>query len=262
MPKITTLSDMRQYVKTMLGYPAINIELPDNILNQVIEDACQNFARYNEGEGSYKDYVVFETSAGRNEYPVSGIWNPSTQSFIDNVQDVYDFSVAIGLDGINIMFTPSHILLHDQYVTQGAYPGGSMGAMGVNDGLTLTNYTIAQMYIKSISETFGKMFRVSYITGRDAIRVDPTPGDVYRGILILNRRAGDAELYNHPVVKRMCVGRSMQIWGGLVLDKYNGTLPDGLTINGAAIYERGTTMYDKAFDDCWKESNPPGFIVG
>ena len=262
MAKITTLSDMRYYIKTMLGYPAINIELPDSVMNQVVEDACQNFARYNEGEGSYKDYVIFTTSGGVREYPVSGIWNPTTSAYLDNVQDVYDFGVAIGLDGINIMFTPTHILLHDQYVTQGAYPGGSMGAMGVNDGLTLTNYTIAQMYIKSIGEYFGKTYRISYRTGKETICIDPMPSGSYTGILILSRKSADSELYNHPVVKRLCVGRCMQIWGGLVLDKYNGTLPDGLTINGGAIYDRGTTMYDKALEDCWKESSPPSFIVG
>lgn len=262
MAKITTLAGMKTYVKTMLGYPAINVELPDSTFNQVIEDACQTFARYNEGEGSYKDYVVFSTSAGQQDYPVSAIFNPATQSYIDNVQSVYDFSVAVGLDGINIMFTPSHILLHDQYVTQGAYPGGSMGALGVNDGLTLTNYVTSQMYIKEISNMFGKMYKIIYIPGKDVLRVSPVPNDKYTGVLALNRRSADVELYNHPIVKRLATGKCMQIWGGLVLNKYNGTLPDGMTINGAGIYEMGTKMYDAAEESCWRESAPSGFIFG
>ena len=261
MAKITDLVGMRTYIKTMLGYPVINIELDDAIINQVVEDACQTFARYNEGEGSYKDYVVFTTSAGVQNYPVSGIFNPATQSYIDNVQSVYDFSVAVGLDGINIMFTPSHILLHDQYVTQGAYPGGSMGALGVNDGLTLTNYTIAQMYIKEIGNLFGKMFKVIYIPGREMLQVTPTPSQEYRGVLILNRRSADEELYNHPIVKRLCVGRSMMLWGQ-ILGKYQGNMPDGLTIGASDIYSRGETMYLAAEESCWKEASPPGFIIG
>ena len=169
--------------------------------------------------------------------------------------------MAIGLDGINIMFTPSHILLHDQYVTQGAYPGGTQGAQGVNDGLTLANYTIAQMYIKSIGEYFGKTYRVTYNFGRETICLDPTPGGSYTGVLILNRKSADEQLYNHPLVKRLATGKSMMIWGQ-ICDKYGGTMPDGLVLNASAIFERGQKMYDEAEEDCYKESSPLGFIVG
>jgi len=253
---------MKDYIKIMLGYPVVNVELADVNLEQIIEDSCQTFSRYVYEDGSYTDYITFTTSAGVADYYTSAIWNPATKSYLDNVQDVYDFSVAVGLDGINIMFTPTHILLHDQFVTQGAYPGGSMGALGVNDGLTLTNYTIAQMYIKEIDRLFGKQFRAKFIPGKEVIKIIPTPQDRYTGVLIVHRKLEDMYLYNHPIVKRLCTGKSKMLWGRFVMGKYGGTLPDGLTLNGDGIYDDGKQEYDKALEDCTKETEPPMFMVG
>lgn len=258
---IVTNEEMRDYIKVMCGAPAINIELPDDTIDQCIIDCCQTFSRYAYEDGTYNEYIIFTTSAGQTDYPLSAM-KDSDGNTLSGVEAIYDFSVAVGLDGINTLFTPTHMLLHDSWVVQGNYPGGNVGAMGVNDGLTLTNYTIAQQYIKNINEIFGKQFTARYIPGKEIIKVTPTPDQQYTGVLVTYRRLDDMYLYNHPIVKKMCTGKVKIIWGRFILGKYGGSLPDGLTINADAIYENGKEEYEAALEECKTESSPPDFMIG
>jgi len=258
---ITTSGDMVSYIQTMLGAPAINVELPEDTISQCVIDCCQTFSRYAYEDGTCTEYITFTTTVGQTDYPLSAV-KDSNGNTLSGVEAIYDFSVAVGLDGINTLFTPTHMLLHDSWVVQGNYPGGPGGAMGVNDGLTLTNYTIAQQYIKNIDEIFGKQFRAKYIPGKEIIRITPTPDQQYTGVLITYRRLDDCELYNHPTVKKMCTGRTKMLWGRYILGKYSGSLPDGLSLNGDAIYEDGKQEYESALDDCKMESAPNDFMIG
>jgi hypothetical protein len=68
-------------------------------------------------------------------------------------------------------------------------------------------------------------------------------------------------LYNHPLVKKLCVARGMQEWGQN-LDKYSMSLPGGGTINGSAIIARGEALEEKVMENLKLETEPPVFIVG
>jgi len=257
MAKITDLTGMKNYVLTQLGYPVINIEISDTQLEQAIEDTCQDFSRYNYDEGSYRDYFLLQTSAGVMDYPVSAVRDYATSATLDNVQHIWDFSVSFGMDGINTLFSPVHVLLYNQYVEQGNYPGGP----GVgSQSLVLTSYQTAMQYLELINEMFGKMYSVSYLPGREVIRITPTPSEVVIGVLILWRREYAYNLYNNPLVKKLAIARAKKRWGWN-LNKYNGSLPDGLTINSQAIIDEGKEEEEKWLERMWEESQPPDFIV-
>ena len=57
MATITTLNQMRDFCKLMLGAPVINVELDDTQIDQIIENECQVFSRYEYEEGNYEDYI-------------------------------------------------------------------------------------------------------------------------------------------------------------------------------------------------------------
>lgn len=259
MAKITTLENMITYCKVMMGAPVINIEMADMQFEQVIEDECNNFSRYCYEEGNYQDYVIIQSSAGVSDYPISGIWDSANGRYLENVQGVYNLNMLDYLDGINLMFSPTHILLHDEWVEKGNYPSRNAG-MGTA-GLTLTNYDIAMMYLKDINMTFGKAYTVRYIQGKEMLKIVPTPQQPLIAVLSLYRKLDDMYLYNHPIVKRMCTGAAKKLYGN-ILRKYQGTLPDSLSVNGDAFYSDGVEEYNKAIEDCVKQSAPPDFFVG
>ncbi len=54
MATVTSLSEMRDYVKRELGAPVNCIELTDDQVDQSIENAIAMFTRYMYGEGLYE----------------------------------------------------------------------------------------------------------------------------------------------------------------------------------------------------------------
>jgi hypothetical protein len=252
---------MRDYIKLMLGAPENNCEISDSGINQIIEDCCQIYTEFNDGGGSYQDAIIFNTVAGQDEYPTSAITAHGTSATFDDIQSVYNFEAVNITDGINTLFAPAHMLLFDDFVRDGNYPGGPGQNRRSNDGLVMTSYVSAMSYIKEIGMFFNKEFQVKYIQGKEVLKLIPTPMQVYTGVLVVNRRLADAQIYNNYIVKQMCVGKA-KMRQGATLGKYTGNLPDGLSINAQQIYDNGKAEYDAAYELCWKTANPPGFIVG
>jgi len=257
MAKITTLTGMKDYVLVQLGFPVINIEISDDQLENAIMDTIQDTNRYLYDEGTYRDYFLLQTSAGVGDYPVSAVRDYSTGATLDNVQFAWDFSVSFGADGINTLFSPAHILLYNQYVNQGSYPGGP-GQGGC--GLILAGYQSAMMYLDQINEMFGKMYSVDYIPGQEVLRITPTPDAAVIGVLTLWRSESAQNLYNHPIVKKIAVARAGIRWCRNLM-KYGGTLPDGLTINVDGYLSDYKEQEEKWMERLWEESHPPDFIV-
>lgn len=259
MAKITNLTEMKNYILTQLGFPVINIEISNEQLEQAINDTIMDFQRYNYDEGSYRDYFIFQASAGVQDYPVSSVRDYSTSAQLDNVEFIWDFSISFGADGINTLFSPTHVLLYDQYVNQGAYPGGP-GSIGSSFGLTLASYSTAMVYLDMINEMFGKMYSVDYLPGREVIRITPTPSQDLVGVLILWRKEYTHYLYNNPLVKKLAVARAGIRWCRNTL-KFAGTMPDGLTNNLETYLSDYKAEEEKWLERMWDESEPPDFIV-
>jgi hypothetical protein len=256
--KITTLAEMKNYVLRKLGYPVNNIEISDDQLEDAINDTVMDFQRYNYDEGTYLDYFMFQTSAGVSDYPISSVYDYKTSAVLENVQHVWDFSVAFGMDGINTMFSPTHILLYNQYVEQGSYPGGP--AYGSPNALVLSDYQTSMMYLEEINNMFGKGYYVNYIPATETLRVTPTPNMALVGVLIFYRKAYAYQLYNNPLVKKLAVAKAGIRWGRN-LSKYSGQLPDGLTINASEIIQEYKEEEEKVLEQLFSESEPPDFFI-
>ncbi len=259
MAKIQTLAQFRDYVKKMCGMPVINMEVTDDQIDQIIEDSVDYFCRYMYDEGSYMDYAIITFSAGQTEVPMTSAYDERTGQYLSNIQDIYDFNVSMGYDGINTMFSPTHVLLHDQYVNKGNYPGGPSG--GIDTGLSLTNYQISMMYLDEISNAFGKMYTLNWLPARESIQIVPTPNQNITGVISFYRRETTEYLYNHIHLKKLVVGRVKKLWGGLNLGKYNATLPDGITINYDNIYNQGKEEEQEAIESIRSESSPIDFFI-
>jgi hypothetical protein len=258
---ITSITDwdgMRHYIVTKLGAPVINVELSEEQIDLAIEDTIRDFWTYNTGRGHYMDYIVFQTSCGVSEYPMSAIRDLKTSAVYDDIESIYDFSVREGLDGLNTLFSPQHILLYDQYVTQGGYPGGPTDNAGI--GLTLTNYYTSMMYINMIRESFGKWYTATWIPGKNIMKIVPTPDTCVLGCIVVYRRQLATDLFNDPLIRKLALAKAKIQWGRH-LTKYTGNLPDGLNINGDAIMTEGKEEEEKYLQWMRQESHPTDFWI-
>lgn len=253
MRQIKTMDEMKHYVLTKLGSPVINIEVAEEQLEVEIEDAIQEFRRYNQEDGSYLQYATLNVMEGVSEYCLSG----------QDIEAAYDFKLTFGIDGINTLFAPTHMLLYNDWVAGGSYPGGPGAGRTMSNGgsLVLTQYQVAMQYLAEIRQKFGKQYRAKWHRGREVLEIIPTPRSNMTGMIALWKREAAENLYNHPLVKRLSVARVKKVWGSNI-SKYSGTLPDGLTIDGTRIIQEAISEEEKVLNDLRLESEPPDFYIG
>lgn len=264
--KIETLEGFVDYIKLIgAAMPIINIELYDEHIEQLIYDGLNEFVRYSYLEGSFLEYCIVTFEAGQDEIPANMIYDKARNRYIesDTIVDIYDFDLSFSSIGnINTMFSPTNVLLYNlaqsrQFpVTYGRAVGGS------NSGLVLTEYQLAMNTLEQVRDMFGKSYTLKYIAGQDVIKITPIPTESISGTLGIYKRQSAQYLYNHPLVKKLIIGKMRMLWGGIVLSKYNGvTMPDGSSPNGQFIYEMGRSEVESVMSDIRAECAPIDFFV-
>ncbi len=222
---ITDLASAKLYIRTMLGSGpvgkgVINVEISDPQLSQVIENSVQKFQRYNQGEGTFEDFLVLTLSAGVSAYSLVGA----------SVSDVVDFSLSTVGTNINHLFSPANLIL-----------GGSFNMFNYGGGMALSQYQIAMNYLDTINDIFGVMFRVDYIETQEKLVITPTPTESGTALIRVFRKETALNLYNHPLVKDLAVAIAKQIWGKSLSKYGNMNLPgSGETASfGNKIWDEG-----------------------
>jgi len=247
-----TLSEMRQHILTRLGHPVVNVEVAEQQLDIIISDTVQDFNRYNYGDGVDLVNTTLLVSAGVSEYYVGD----------SGIEAAYDIGLS-SMGDINALFSPTHLLLYNDFVNNGNYPGGpgnGMYSFGGGGGM-LTSYEIMGEYMAQANQMLGTEYVVKYNYSNQTLVVTPTPKACMIATVKLYCRADAERLYNHPLVKKIAVARAKIQWG-LQLGKYTITLPDGSTMNGFEIMNRGYEEEDKWFEQMRAESEPTDFFVG
>jgi len=254
MANITSKPELKNYIMHRLGYPVIQVEIDTNIdgqMDMVIDETIQDYQELNSSEGNYLHYTSILVSAGVGEYHLSG----------HNIEAVYDLDLAMDLYGINVLFSPEHILLYDQWVNKGNYPGGPGSRGSSNNGLVITEYQTAMQYVEQIKVMFGKQHTAKWHKEREILEIMPPPKQCGVGMIALYKRTEAEYLYNNRLVKKLAIARCKEQWG-LHIRKYGVTLPDGITINGDPLISEGREDADKWYEEIRKESAPPDFMVG
>ncbi len=239
----------RNYIKKRLGSPVICVEIDDSQLDIIIDDAIQDAARYLYGEGTKRDYLAFPITAGTSAYQMDC-----------NITDTISFDYTSYLDGINVLFSQTHMLLYNDWVTQGNYPGGPSQGGGGDPG-ALVSYDIAMMYLQEVKNQFSIMYKADYHEPSRMLTLTPTPTTCGTGLLTVWKRSDVTDMMDHPIVKKLMVARSMMQWG-LHLGKYQIQMPGGGTTNGDTIYSNGLVMEEKAWEQLISEGEYPQFFVG
>lgn len=248
--QIKTLEQYLDYLYHRCGYPVINIEVDrETQMEEIAYDTIQFFQNYNYPEGSFLDYFILSVSANQKTYSLSG----------QNINGACDMELSIGIDGINTLFAPTHELLYSDFVRKGSILGTD--SPDYSPGLTLTSYDVAMLFLKEIKNQFGKGYTVQYNRQRETLVINPTPTDNALGIIYLYRKDDAINLYNHPLVKELGYARTLIAWGQN-LAKYDATMPDGISMKGSDIMQRGMDLEEKVKAQIVAESEPVDFFMG
>jgi hypothetical protein len=251
MSKILTLEQFKDYLLIRCGYPVINVEVsrdePTDQLGQVIEDTIQFYQTYNLNEGSNFEYYLLTISAGIDTYTMP-----------EDIQEVVDIDLSLGMEGINVLFSPQHTLLYTQFVAKGSILGASNP--DYSPGMVLTTYDSAMLFLKEIKQHFGRGYTVKYNRNTNILKIVPTPYDTGVGVLSLYKKDEATNLYNNPLVKNLAYAKTLMIWGSS-LSKYIVSMPDGISMNGQDIYNKGKELSDKTEQEIKDQSPPPDFFI-
>lgn len=237
---------MREYVRNRLGGGSsgvINIELSVDQLNQSIEDSIQTFQRYNYGEGVFEDYLTISLSANVSAYSMAG----------SEVSDVVDFSLSqSSINNVNSLFTPANLIL-----------GGTLSVLDGGQGMALSNYTIAMNYLETLQEIFSIKYKFDYLELQEKLIVTPTPTTSVVALIKVYKKENTILLYNHPLVKKLAVALSKQVWGR-ILSKYTGMpLPGGGDISqfGSSLIQEGKEDQKEIEAKMTNEGEPNTFFM-
>ncbi len=245
---IDSILETRNYIKRKLGHPVICVEVADEQLNDIICDTIQDADRYLYGEGNYRDYVAFPLTSGVSEYVLD-----------ECVTDVVAFDYTSLINGINVLHSPQHALLYNDWVNNGNYPGGPGGGGSAS---SLVGYNLAMTGLKEVTNQFSTSYSADFHEPSRTLKIMPTPKeDNIVGLLKIWKKSEVKDMFDHPLVKKLMVGRAMMQWG-LHLKKYSVQMPGGGTANGSELFQDGMVMEEKALESMKSEGEFPQFFVG
>jgi len=254
MAKPTTRKELVQYCKRQLGAPVLEINVDDDQIDDLVDDAFQYFnERHFDGvEKMYMKYKISEADINRgsakNETGVgivtttatsvnsgAGTFTSSwyeTSNFIQVPDSVIGIEKIFKFDTSSIsggMFSIKYqLFLNDLYYF---------------NSINLLQYAMTKSYLEDIDHllTTDKQIRFNQRQDRLYLDLDWGAQQVEDWIIIECYRALDpdtfAGVYNDSFVKKYLTALIKRQWGQNLI-KFKGTkLPGGVELNGREIYD-------------------------
>lgn len=267
MAKPSSRSELITYCKRQLGEPVLQVNIDDEQVNNVIDDAIQFFQEncYNGMERCFlrhkltaEDFARFETVETKT-IATTTIWEEDN-NYIVVPSHVLGISKVFGIVGntirSNLFGIEYQIFLNDLY------------AFGTID---ILNYVMIKQYLETLDMVLnnGSFQQFRYTMRGDRLYLDIDEKflkqDLY--LLIEAHRMLDptdvTEVYNDMFLKRYATALMKKQWG-MNLIKYNNVqLPGGITLNGRQIYEDALAEILKMEDEVLsKYAIPPLDMIG
>jgi hypothetical protein len=250
MAKPSSRSELITYCKRQLGEPVLQINIDDEQVNNVIDDAVQ-FFQENCYDGIERMYLKHKFTAddvtrflGTDELTNTAAPDASTWENRKNFIEVPDHVLGIQkVFGITSGFFGNEMWgFSNQYFL--------MDVFNISHGSSFANFDIAYYYqLKQYFETLdmvigtGGMLEYRFNKRQDRLYLDidvrAIREDSY--LIIDCYRALDpdewSQTYNDMFMKRYATALMKKQWGQNLIKYNNVQLPGGLTLNGRQLYE-------------------------
>ena len=253
MAKPTTKQELIDHCLRKLGAPVLEINVSDEQLDDIIDDAVQYFnERHFDGvERMYLKYQITQDDLDRGRAdPPSGTGNVATtgtskggygsSTWYENSNYINVPDAVIGVEKVFKFDTSSisggmfsikyQLFLNDLYFF---------------NSVELLQYSMTKRYLEDIDFllTTDKQIRFNKRQDRLYLDIDWASQDADQFIVLDCYRALDpdnfSQIYNDSFLKRYCTAMIKKQWGQNLI-KFRGVkLPGGIEFNGREIYQDG-----------------------
>jgi hypothetical protein len=237
MARINTKVGLRDYVKSQLGYPTINIEVTDAQIDEIIDDCVQKFTEY--AYGTLEDTVVMQFT-GSGDYPVP-----------DTITNVIKLSKGTTSSLGNFgSYVPD--IWSEQYFSS-SLTGDIIGSIVS----VTTNASLIEKYL-------GDELHYNFNHLKKNLQVLEN----YTGPVVLHYQyeyiadENNDFVYNHEWVKNYSKAKVKELWG-TVTGKYDQALVGGARINYEKLSSEARDEIQKLDEELLdKWSDPCPIMVG
>lgn len=253
MAKPSSRQELIDYCLRRLGYPVLEINVDDDQISDLVDDAIQYFQErhYDGVERMYLKYKITEEERNRGiASPTNGVGITSTSnsSIINGEQKIFTF-----YESSNYIQIPDHVIgINNIFKFSSSTISGGMFSIKyqlfLNDlyyfnSIELLQYTMVKRYLEDIDWILNTEKQIRFNKKQNRLYLDidwrAMKEDTY--LVIDCYRALDPEnfnkIYNDWWVKKYLTATIKKQWGQNMI-KFNGVqLPGGITLNGRDMYE-------------------------
>ena len=261
MAKPSSRQELKEYCLRRLGHPVLEINVDDDQLEDLIDDALQYYQEYHydgvelmylKHQITEEDYQRFNASDQivTTEDPDSATWE-NRNNFIEIPDHVIGITKVFGVSSnwvSNDLFG-----LSNQYFLMDIFSFSSGFAFGNFD---MTNYFMIRQYFETLDMVVntGALVQFRFNKRQDKLFIDVdksrmTPGNY---LLIECHRALDPEdwtqVYNDSFIKPYLTALIKRQWGQNLIKFNNVQLPGGVSLNGRQLFEDAQREIDELME--------------
>lgn len=252
MAQPSTRQELIDYVKRQLGAPVLQINMDDDQVDDIIDNAIQFFQEYHY-DGIEKMYLKHLITAD----------DVTRFSSTDASQSTLDPDSATWVNRENFIEIPDHVIgISRVFGLTSAFASNEMWGFAnqyflmdifsFSAGYSFANFDLENYYmVKQFFETIdmvvntGSLVDFRFNKRQDRLYIDIDRDRLKEGnyIVIECYRALDPEtwsqVWNDSFVKRYATALMKRQWGQNLIKFNNVQLPGGITLNGRQIWEDG-----------------------
>jgi len=260
----STRAELVDYCKRKLGAPVLEINVADEQVEDLVDDAIQYFyERHFDGVGQvFLKYKVTQDDINRGRSPApgvtqAGIVTTTATATIDGAETTFSYlensnyiQVPPSVIGINKIF---------QFAGGNSLSGGMFSVkyqMFLNDvyfygNIELLSYAMTKTYLEDIDFLLNTHKQVRFNQRQDRLYLDIDWGTVNVGeyLIIDCFRTVDpndfSRVYNDSFLKPYLTALIKRQWGQNLMKFQGVKLPGGVELNGRQIYEDGQADLDR-----------------
>lgn len=242
MAKISTKEGLRNYIKSQLGAPSINIEVTDQQMNEIIDDTVQMFTEY--AYGTLEGTVIVELH-GIGDYDMPNAMTNLIKLSKGSTSNITNFSSNFGSG-----YVPN--LWSEQFFT-GSLTGDIIPGI---------------VAISTTKATLDKFFADDIVFNYNPYKNKLQLLENYKGPAVIHYQyeyeaddEGDG-IFNHEWVKAYSIAKTKFLWG-TVTGKYDQSLVGGSRINYGDLKSEAQSDIEMLKEQLLtKWSDPAPIMVG
>lgn len=238
MARINTKTGLRDYVKSQLGAPTINIEVTDGQIDQIIDDTVQKFTEY--AYGTLEGSVIVQIN-GMGEYNMPDTMTNLIKLSKGSTSNITNFSANFGSG-----YVPN--LWSEQFFT-GSLTGDIIPGI---IAISTTKAVLDKFFADDIVFNFNHLSKKLQVM------------ENYNGPAILHYQyeylADDSNdlVFNHEWIKGYTKAKTKELWGNVV-GKFDQSLVGGARINYDRLLQEAQAEIEKLDEELltkWSDPAP------